>query len=111
MSNPDLRHCHSRRHQTEIDEDYASLAQTLGREETACLGRPRDVLVLMKGLAWRKGWPPTGRPRPARINGYPGLVLEDEDGARIIAFEPGEDGGLVAIYIVRNPDKLRRATT
>ena len=50
----------------------------------------------------------TGRIRPARINGYPGVVLEDDDGVQTIAFEPGEDGRLAAIYIVRNPDKLRR---
>jgi len=162
-----------------FDEDYASLARTLGREEAACrqlLSRARthlkdakprfslpqeatarlaaafldaarrndpaalaalladdcvlitdgggkrkaalrpmvgrdDVLALLKGLAWRKSWPPPGRVRPARINGYPGVVLEDDDGAQTIAFEPDEDGRLAAIYIVRNPDKLRHAVT
>ena len=159
-----------------FDEDYATLARTLGREEAACRqllsrarahlkdARPRftvpqddaarlaaafmdaaarndpaalaellaedcvlisdgggkrkaalrplvgrdDVLALIKGLAWRQAWPPPGRIRPARINGYPGVVLEDDDGVQTIAFEPGEDGRLAAIYIVRNPDKLRR---
>ena len=64
---------------------------------------------LLRGLAWRNGWPPPGRFRPARINGYPGILLEDDDGAQTIAFEPGDDGRLTAIYIVRNPDKLRHA--
>ncbi len=162
-----------------FDEDYASLARTLGREEAACRqllsrarahlkdARPRfsvpqdaaarlaaafldaarrndatalaallaedcvlitdgggkrkaalrpligrdDVLRLLAGLAWRQSWPPFDRFRPARINGYPGLVLEDDEGAQTIAFQPGEDGRLIAIYIVRNPDKLRRAAS
>ena len=162
-----------------FDEDYASLAKTLGRDEAACRqllsrarahlkdARPRfsvpeeavarlaaafmdaarrndpaalaallaedcvlitdgggkrsaalrpligrdDILRLMTGLAWRKGAPPAGRFRPARINGYPGLVMEDDGGAQTIAFEPDEDGRLIAIYIVRNPDKLRRVVT
>jgi RNA polymerase sigma-70 factor (ECF subfamily) len=135
-----------------FDEDYASLARTLGREEAAArlaaafldaarrndpaalaalladdcvlitdgggkrsaalrplVGRD-DVLSLLKGLAWRNGWPPPGRFRPTRINGHPGIVLEDDGGAQMIAFEPGEDGRLVAVYIVRNLDKLRRMT-
>ena len=69
-----------------------------------------DVLALIRGLAWRKGWPPPGSLRPARINGYPGVVLEDDEGAQTVAFEPGEDGRLAAIYIVRNPDKLSRVS-
>jgi RNA polymerase sigma-70 factor (ECF subfamily) len=77
----------------------AALRPLVGRE---------DVLALLRGLAWRQGWPPPGAIRPARINGYPGVVLEDNEGSQTIAFEPGEDGRLAAIYIVRNPDKLRR---
>ena len=41
-----------------------------------------------------------------RINGYPGLVLIREDGPMTVAFQPGEDGKLAGIYMVRNPDKL-----
>ena len=67
-----------------------------------------DVLALIRGLAWRQGWPPSGAIRPARINGYPGVVLEDPEGVQTIAFEPDGEGHVAAIYIVRNPDKLRR---
>jgi RNA polymerase sigma-70 factor (ECF subfamily) len=42
-----------------------------------------------------------------RINGYPGLVLQSEDGPMTLSFEPSADGRIAAIYIVRNPEKLR----
>jgi RNA polymerase sigma-70 factor (ECF subfamily) len=45
--------------------------------------------------------------RAATVNGMAGLVLKDPDGAvATIAFEP-RDGRIGAIYLVRNPDKLR----
>jgi RNA polymerase sigma-70 factor (ECF subfamily) len=46
-------------------------------------------------------------PTPARINGQPGVVLHDADGnVETIALEIRE-GAIVAVDIVRNPDKLR----
>ena len=43
--------------------------------------------------------------RPARINGLPGFVIRGAEGLETIAIET--DGtSVVAIYIVRNPDKL-----
>jgi RNA polymerase sigma-70 factor, ECF subfamily len=45
--------------------------------------------------------------RYAIINGMPGLVLHEDDGSiDTIAFEH-RDGRIVAIYIVRNPEKLQ----
>ncbi len=45
--------------------------------------------------------------RPATVNGLPGFVLRDEEGALdTMAFEH-RDGRIVAIYITRNPDKLQ----
>jgi RNA polymerase sigma-70 factor (ECF subfamily) len=41
-----------------------------------------------------------------RINGYPGFVLGLADGPETIAFQPGEDGKIAAVYMVRNPEKL-----
>ena len=45
--------------------------------------------------------------RPTTVNGLAGLVLREDDGAiDTLAFE--HDGGrIVAIYVVRNPEKLR----
>ena len=45
--------------------------------------------------------------RPAMVNGLAGFVLRGEDGAiDTLAFE--HDGTrIVAIYVVRNPEKLR----
>lgn len=48
--------------------------------------------------------------RPAAINGMAGFVLRELDGAiDTIAFET-RDGRIAAIYLVRNPDKLRHVT-
>lgn len=50
------------------------------------------------------GW----RVRAARINGLPGYVFADAEGAlRTVAFE-FRDGRIAAIYLVVNPDKLQR---
>ena len=66
-----------------------------------------DIIRLLQGIFWRHGAQRIGAARAARINGYPGLVLALEDGPETIAFEPGEDGKIAAVYMVRNPEKLR----
>jgi RNA polymerase sigma-70 factor (ECF subfamily) len=66
-----------------------------------------DIMQLMERLAWRGGGPGAVKDiRTARINGYPGLVLTFGDGPSTIAFQPGDDGQIAAIYMVRNPEKL-----
>lgn len=78
---------------------HAALRPMIGRE---------DILLLLRGLAWRNGvvWP--GKFRAVRINGYPGLILEAADGPMTVAFEPADEGKLAGIYLMRNPDKLGR---
>jgi RNA polymerase sigma-70 factor, ECF subfamily len=66
-----------------------------------------DIIRLIQGLAWRGGIPEALDLKPARINGFPGFVLMRPDGPETIAFEPGPDGLIAAIYQVRNPEKLR----
>ena len=66
-----------------------------------------DIIRLLPG----PGLAPTAARRSSavrsvRINGYPGLVLSLEDGPETIAFQPGEDGKIAAVYVVRNPEKL-----
>lgn len=75
----------------------AALRPMVGRE---------DIVRLLEGLAWRGGEGQALSFRSVRINGYPGLVLIREDGPMTVAFQPGEDGKLAGIYMVRNPDKL-----
>jgi RNA polymerase sigma-70 factor (ECF subfamily) len=66
-----------------------------------------DIVRLMEGLAWRGGGlGAVSGVTTARINGYPGLVISFADGPGTIAFQPGEDGQIAAIYMVRNPEKL-----
>ncbi|HEX5377932.1 MAG TPA: RNA polymerase sigma factor SigJ [Phenylobacterium sp.] len=80
----------------------ASLRPLIGRE---------DIVRLIEGLAWRQGspfWPLSFR--AVRINGYPGVIMEREDGPMTVAFEPGPDGRLAGVYTVRNPDKLAHLT-
>ena len=65
-----------------------------------------DIFRLLEGLAWRGSevWSPSFR--AVRINGYPGIILDREDGPMTVAFQPGSIGKLAGIYMVRNPDKL-----
>lgn len=57
--------------------------------------------------ATRKGWRDDFTVRPAVINGLPGLIVESSEGpVQTAAFE--FDGEVIrALYVVRNPDKLR----
>jgi RNA polymerase sigma-70 factor (ECF subfamily) len=77
----------------------AALRPLVGRE---------DVIALLRGLAWRGPWASALlEMRPARINGLPGVILRNDDGLSTMAFEPNGEGRLAAIYIMRNPEKLR----
>jgi RNA polymerase sigma-70 factor, ECF subfamily len=59
------------------------------------------------GIA-QKGHAAHWRAREARINGLPGFVLADEAGSVQTSAFAVEDGRITAIYLVANPDKLRR---
>ncbi|MFZ5669324.1 MAG: RNA polymerase sigma factor SigJ [Pseudomonadota bacterium] len=92
-----------------LAEDAVLISDGGGKRKSALrplIGRD-DVLLLLKGLAYRGAFPVKGDMRPARINGLPGLVLSEPDGPTIMAFEPDETGDrLAAVYIMRNPEKL-----
>jgi RNA polymerase sigma-70 factor (ECF subfamily) len=91
-----------------LAEDAVLITDGGGKRKAALrplIGRD-DVTALIGGLIWRGSVPMQGQMRLARINGDFGVVLEAEDGVVTIAFEPGPDGRLAAIYMVRNPDKL-----
>ncbi len=64
------------------------------------------VAAFLAGVV-RKGWTNETAARFETINGLPGLILSWPDGSlQTAAFEIA-DGVVTAIYIVRNPDKLR----
>jgi RNA polymerase sigma-70 factor (ECF subfamily) len=65
-----------------------------------------DILQFLERLAWRQDVPEPVRVGEARINGYPGFVLTLPDGPATVAFQPGQDGLIAAVYMVRNPEKL-----
>jgi RNA polymerase sigma-70 factor (ECF subfamily) len=67
---------------------------------------PEDIASLFRGVAARHGQREVKAVSFVRINGYPGVVLQYDDGPQTIALEPGPDGRIAAIYIVRNPEKL-----
>jgi RNA polymerase sigma-70 factor (ECF subfamily) len=93
-----------------LTEDAVLITDGGGKRKAALrpmIGRD-DVMLLLRGLAWRNVWPAVETARVARINGLPGLVLHMEDGPATISFEPSDDGRVSAIYIVRNPEKLTR---
>jgi RNA polymerase sigma-70 factor (ECF subfamily) len=58
--------------------------------------------------ATRKGWRTDFTVRFAAINGLPGVIVDSPEGTvQTAAFEI-EGGVIRALYVVRNPDKLRR---
>jgi RNA polymerase sigma-70 factor (ECF subfamily) len=96
---------------TELLAEDAVLVSDGGGKRPAAL-RPivgRDeVVALLKALGARGGFATVGEVRPARINGYPGMIFADATGPQTIAFEPDGEGRIAAIFIVRNPEKLAR---
>lgn len=93
---------------TLLAEDAIMVTDGGGKRKAALrvlVGRD-DIIRLIEGLLWRQAIPETRELRPARINGSPGFVLMRCDGPETMAFEPGPDGLIAAIYQVRNPEKL-----
>jgi RNA polymerase sigma-70 factor (ECF subfamily) len=72
---------------------------------------PDDIAGLFRAVAARHGPREVKAMWLARINGYPGVVLELDDGPQTFALEPGPDGRIAAIYVVRNPEKLSHVST
>ena len=69
-------------------------------------GRDKIVRFLI-GVTGKRGGPPDPSTiRRAWINGMPGFVLHSRDGLETLAIEVA-DGAIAALYVVRNPDKLR----
>jgi len=93
-----------------LTEDAVLISDGGGKRKAALrpmIGRD-DVMALLRGLAWRgSGWGAVDGARLVRINGLPGVVLNSDDGPMTMSFEPSDDGRVAAIYIVRNPEKLR----
>jgi RNA polymerase sigma-70 factor (ECF subfamily) len=71
------------------------------------VGRDRVVRFLL-GII--KKSPFTLIPELVRINGQPGLVVRDDDGARIVVTLSVVDDEISDVWIVVNPDKLAHAS-
>lgn len=67
----------------------------------------RSVLLLLQGLARILRGRPSTLLRVAFVNGLPGIVSMEADGQLQTTALEIEDGKIVAIYSVRNPDKLK----
>jgi RNA polymerase sigma-70 factor, ECF subfamily len=68
-------------------------------------GRDR-ILRFVEGVTHKPTMPIIEQAEPATINGLPGFVLRTSQGVETLAVEVADDR-IVAIYLVRNPDKLR----
>lgn len=92
-----------------LSEDCVMITDGGGKRAAALrpLAGREDILDFLRRIATRQTWPPAGAVRAARINGLPGLVVAAPDGIQTIALARGDDGLVSAIYIMRNPDKLR----
>ena len=91
-----------------LAEDAILVSDGGGKRKAALriLVGSEDIIAFFQKLAWRNGLPVVEALQAVRINGYPGFVLSLEDGPETMAFQPGEDGKIAAVYVVRNPEKL-----
>ena len=65
------------------------------------------ILRFIAGITRKNPALPGIQLRAAIVNGLPGFVLREADGSiETVAFDH-RDGGITAIYVVRNPEKLR----
>jgi RNA polymerase sigma-70 factor (ECF subfamily) len=93
-----------------LAEDAVLISDGGGKRAAALrpmVGRD-DILALFKGLRWRNNWLTAPTVRLVRVNGYLGAILDTDEGPVTIAFQPGDQGRLSAIYMVVNPEKLTR---
>jgi RNA polymerase sigma-70 factor (ECF subfamily) len=69
------------------------------------LGRDK-ILRFYQGVL-RKNGPVCGASGHAvLINGLPGLLITEPQGVQTAAFDIDAQGRIIAVYVVRNPDKL-----
>ena len=108
-----------------FDFSFSEVATTLERSEAACRQlaararahvravRPRGAdraAQFLVGVT-RKGWREDFTLRFATINGLPGVIVDGPEGpVQTAAFEI-EGDVIRALYVVRNPDKLRHLAT
>jgi RNA polymerase sigma-70 factor (ECF subfamily) len=69
-----------------------------------------NILQLFADVFAQRGFFQRDQLRRASINGLPGFVVNVEDGVQTTAFEVRGDL-IVALYTVRNPDKLRHVVS
>jgi RNA polymerase sigma-70 factor (ECF subfamily) len=92
-----------------LAEDAILISDGGGKRSAALrvmVGRD-DVIALIQGIVWRHGDMGVRSVEAVRVNGGPGLLLQVDDGPETFALEPDEEGRIAAIYVMRNPDKLR----
>lgn len=94
-----------------LAEDAQFIADGGGRVAAAGIpvsGRDR-IIKLMLGLRRKQPLPADARVQFTPINGQAGCIVREADGRPIqtIALDFNDDGRVRALYVVRNPDKLR----
>lgn len=66
----------------------------------------QNILHLLETIAAQRRFLRPDQLQRAAINGLPGFVVQADDGVQTTAFE-AVGGRIVAVYVVRNPDKLQ----
>jgi RNA polymerase sigma-70 factor (ECF subfamily) len=66
-----------------------------------------NIARFMDGIARKNAAFKTIQWRPATVNGLAGYVMREDDGSIDTVAFAHQDGRIVAIYVVRNPEKLR----
>jgi RNA polymerase sigma-70 factor (ECF subfamily) len=67
------------------------------------------LLIGLRAKMMAGGNPPVARTEPAMVNGRPGALLYYDDVLDTVATVEIEGDRIAAVYLVRNPDKVRTA--
>ncbi len=97
-----------------LAEDAVLLSDGGGRVPAALnpIHGREDISRLIVGLSEKLKVHAELRTAPGLVNGLPGLLLFDSNGlVQTLALETGPGGLISAIYVVRNPDKLRHLSS
>jgi RNA polymerase sigma-70 factor, ECF subfamily len=70
----------------------------------------KNVTKLLFGLKEKQGWRDIRRIEVVTLNGLPGIVTFNDNGVQEIAALEIAGGKVAAMYVVRNPEKLKRVT-
>jgi RNA polymerase sigma-70 factor, ECF subfamily len=90
-----------------LDRDVARRSRRIGARWRNPIHGADRILRFFAGILRKNPALATVAARPATINGLPGFAMREDDGSIDTMAIEHRAGRIVAIYLTRNPEKLR----